>query len=457
MSAISKQVIEEFLAPILAAQIFLFVFIYFTLVKRRIASEYGLYACFLLSFILFLVTRPLQLWSMSMDSVNLVYIRMFMFFAVVLPSILLAVLSHSGIPKSRSLYFGSFVGGVTFAGVYMLLIAAGSRHFGMEPSVFGWLAPEGWDLTDLAHAAQITAAFVYLIIPCGLLLYRELNSEHRTSLLIFLVSALLFGCIMTIGTLFRQHGLYYAGSVVFAASWAWVVYKDINDLKGRVTLLNEELQYLVQSGPNSVVPEIEHLLADLEELSIGNMSVYKMRIRTILGMLTDVTIQAGGDSEQLAARNESLVSEIESLSDPDQMSQILRSEAVELSEMIAEIPDKRTNAIVVKAKRQIEANYTQDLSVDSIAEALNLSRAHFMREFKKGAGQTVNQFLTHFRIEQAKRMLAEKTVTETAFDVGFNDSNYFSTVFKKTTGVSPGEFQKSLETASSEDEPVSSR
>lgn len=67
-----------------------------------------------------------------------------------------------------------------------------------------------------------------------------------------------------------------------------------------------------------------------------------------------------------------------------------------------------------------------------------------MRRFKQETGQTVNQHLTQVRIENAKRLLASISVTETAFEVGFNDSNYFSTVFKKQTGHTPNGFKKRL-------------
>lgn len=67
-----------------------------------------------------------------------------------------------------------------------------------------------------------------------------------------------------------------------------------------------------------------------------------------------------------------------------------------------------------------------------------------MREFKKKTGQTLNQYQTVLRIENAKQLLATKSVTETAYKVGYSNPNYFSTVFKRHIGLSPVAFQESI-------------
>lgn len=59
-------------------------------------------------------------------------------------------------------------------------------------------------------------------------------------------------------------------------------------------------------------------------------------------------------------------------------------------------------------------------------------------------GKTFRELLQEYRIEKAKVLLSvgEYSVTETAFGCGFNDSNYFSTVFRKRVGVSPREYRR---------------
>jgi len=125
--------------------------------------------------------------------------------------------------------------------------------------------------------------------------------------------------------------------------------------------------------------------------------------------------------------------------------EIVKTEAAaELSEMIAEMPAQRKSEYVDGAKAFLSEHFERDFAVEEIAESLGISKAYLMREFKKETGQTVNQFLTALRIERAKELLADHNVTDTAFGVGYNDSGYFGTIFRKYTGQTPLQFKNSL-------------
>lgn len=59
--------------------------------------------------------------------------------------------------------------------------------------------------------------------------------------------------------------------------------------------------------------------------------------------------------------------------------------------------------------------------------------------FKNETGQTLNQYLTEYRLKKAQELLNDprNTVSGVSAMVGYNDSNYFSKAFKKYTGISP--------------------
>ena len=99
---------------------------------------------------------------------------------------------------------------------------------------------------------------------------------------------------------------------------------------------------------------------------------------------------------------------------------------------------------VMVIKEIIDQNFTRDLGVDEISELAKVSRSHCMKLFKEQTGLTINQYLTEVRICSAKLLLLSKSVTDTAFGVGYNDSNYFSKVFKKHTGLSPAQYKSSV-------------
>lgn len=94
---------------------------------------------------------------------------------------------------------------------------------------------------------------------------------------------------------------------------------------------------------------------------------------------------------------------------------------------------------VAKAREIIQDNFRSDLSVEELAESLDLSVSYFRRLFKEAYGYSPMQYIMSLRIENAKNLLlsGEVNVTEAAQLSGFDDIYYFSTLFKKKTGYTP--------------------
>ncbi|MBR6541683.1 MAG: response regulator [Anaerotignum sp.] len=103
-----------------------------------------------------------------------------------------------------------------------------------------------------------------------------------------------------------------------------------------------------------------------------------------------------------------------------------------------------TRTIVQKAKKYIEENYQNShLSLEMVCEHLHISAAYFSTVFKKEAGESYSSYLTGLRMEKAAELM--KTTDEKnysiAAQVGYDEPNYFSHVFKKRYGVSPNKFR----------------
>ena len=91
-----------------------------------------------------------------------------------------------------------------------------------------------------------------------------------------------------------------------------------------------------------------------------------------------------------------------------------------------------------------------DITLSSVAHTLSVSFEHLSRIFKKETGFGFNEYLTLVRLKEAERMLRNEPglkISEVAFGVGFNDSNYFSYNFKAHFGVSPKNMRKKVHNA----------
>ena len=115
---------------------------------------------------------------------------------------------------------------------------------------------------------------------------------------------------------------------------------------------------------------------------------------------------------------------------------------VMMSELFAS--GKHRNHYVRQVKDYIRSSYMREISVEQIAESLNLDRRYLSRLFKEKTGQTMQGYLVSVRMEEARRFLSEgRGVAETATLCGYNDAFNFSKMFKRTYGVSPAKWKNS--------------
>jgi AraC-like DNA-binding protein len=93
----------------------------------------------------------------------------------------------------------------------------------------------------------------------------------------------------------------------------------------------------------------------------------------------------------------------------------------------------------------IETNYSHKIEVETVAALCQMSKEAFCRYFKQMTRLTFTEFLNHYRISQAKRLLLlDKNVSETCYECGFESLSYFNRTFKKITTENPLAFKKRL-------------
>jgi len=106
---------------------------------------------------------------------------------------------------------------------------------------------------------------------------------------------------------------------------------------------------------------------------------------------------------------------------------------------------KQQRDLLVQAINYIDTHYADEtISLDCVAQKVNISPNYFSAMFSQEVGQTFVEYLTGKRISEAKRMLRQTDMrsSQIAFAIGFRDSHYFSFVFKKVTGSTPSEYRR---------------
>ncbi|HBN84918.1 MAG TPA: hypothetical protein DDZ89_13870 [Clostridiales bacterium] len=99
-----------------------------------------------------------------------------------------------------------------------------------------------------------------------------------------------------------------------------------------------------------------------------------------------------------------------------------------------------------KAIGYINNHYSDKIYVDDICKIAAMSKTYFSHYFKQSTGKTFTEYINHLRVRKAMVLLTETqdSILEICNSCGYHDNTYFSRVFKKETGLSPGQYRRKL-------------
>ncbi|MBI5055731.1 MAG: DNA-binding response regulator [Nitrospirae bacterium] len=107
----------------------------------------------------------------------------------------------------------------------------------------------------------------------------------------------------------------------------------------------------------------------------------------------------------------------------------------------AHYPDVPSHILngVLKVRDFIAQNYSESLTLAGACKMASMSKTYFCRFFKDITGHSLRGYHHAVKVQKAEALLRDKdlSVMDVALKLGYSDSNYFSTVYKKTTGISP--------------------
>ena len=110
------------------------------------------------------------------------------------------------------------------------------------------------------------------------------------------------------------------------------------------------------------------------------------------------------------------------------------------------LPNGPHTHILKPALAFIAAHYTQQLTLEQVAEQVALSPTYFSRIFKQETGYTFVEYLTRLRLAEVKRLLrtTRLSLAEISYAVGYQNPNYLSERFKELEGMTPSAYRRNL-------------
>ena len=137
--------------------------------------------------------------------------------------------------------------------------------------------------------------------------------------------------------------------------------------------------------------------------------------------------------------------ELNSLNSLDEICDFFRSVCTKADAAIMNRQQQESD-VLHRSMEYIAQNYRSRISLDDVSAFVGYSPKYFSRYFKDQTGITFVNYLNRLRIQAAKEMLCEETITikDIASQVGFESVNTFFRVFKQFEGVTPGQYRASL-------------
>ncbi len=203
-------------------------------------------------------------------------------------------------------------------------------------------------------------------------------------------------------------------------------------------------RFLEESRPDDFDAFFDQSILPLSEAALRSSLLRRYIIMDIILAVAQFVSNLGGNAREIVPfsnNQEALLARVHTL---EQM----RSELRNLFEAALLFRDSQAGSdratLIQKAKDYIDTHFSDsNLSLNEVAVQANFSPNHFSAVFSAETGGTFRDYLTHARIEQARKLLrtTRLKVSEVAYQCGYNDPHYFSATFRKITAKSPQQFR----------------
>ncbi len=209
----------------------------------------------------------------------------------------------------------------------------------------------------------------------------------------------------------------------------------------------ELLSYISTGDKQNSQKVLNEILGYIFFSNSGDFPTIKARILELLVLLSRAALKGGADDRQIFGINFNYINRINEFDNVEQLTFWLSEIMTRFTDCVFNLKGVKHTDVIYKALDYIKKNHMCRISLDDVAAHVYLSPSYFSSLFKREMNMSFNSYLNRKRIETGKRLLegADDSVNllEIAELAGFDDQSYFTKVFKKYTGVSPGKYRES--------------
>lgn len=178
--------------------------------------------------------------------------------------------------------------------------------------------------------------------------------------------------------------------------------------------------------------------------SSGNdFEVTRARILELIVLLSRAAVEGGANVEEIFGLNFKYLSEIYQYKTVEDLTFWLSKIMARFTDCVFDLAEIRHKDIIYKALDYIKRNYIEQITLEDVANHVFLNASYFSKIFKNEMNCNFVSYVNKVRINASKSLLANNTIplSDISTLVGFDDQSYFTKVFKKEVGITPGKFR----------------
>lgn len=191
---------------------------------------------------------------------------------------------------------------------------------------------------------------------------------------------------------------------------------------------------------------LNEMLGQIYFTSGNNIDIIKVKSIELIGLLSRATYEAGSNESSVYHMSESFMLELTGVKNLTDLSYVLMETLEQFTNMAFSHTTINNLSVIKKSIDYINDNYNQNITLEMAAEQVGLNPSYFSTLFKKETGINFSNYLLNLKIENARLLLKSSNLSliNIAVEVGFDNQSYFSNVFKRSTGMTPKQYRQTL-------------
>ncbi|NLT97016.1 MAG: helix-turn-helix domain-containing protein [Christensenellaceae bacterium] len=176
----------------------------------------------------------------------------------------------------------------------------------------------------------------------------------------------------------------------------------------------------------------------------ADFAAIKARVTELLVLLSRAAIDGGAEPGRIFGLSRDFMTEIARFETLDDLNIWLSGILNSYTSMVFAVPDTKHTDTIQKVMEYVNANYMKRITLNDISEHVSFSVSYLSRIFKEEKGINLSSYINEVRIRNAKTLLltSDMPLSSITYCCGFDDQSYFSKVFKKFTGTTPGKYRE---------------